>query len=200
MGSKIIGTPDQRCTNLKKNYNIIIKKWNTPTCTLWMFQWKKKDPSHSWVCAYQLTSSTQPTGFQLDWGLVTEMAIAERWFCFHRTISVWILRYALGHCLIFEATLYPGRMERGMQFCPHTEQDCWVWGKGKWKGQNHRLTKPYCKIFTLLHFRGTKSPKSPNPPLIYTSMPVFLEDFSEKSLLMELNDKNGVCLMALHGN
>ena len=64
----------------------------------------KEPPSHSWVYAYQLPSSVQPTGFQLDWGPSPEMATAEHRFS-HRTISVWILRYAFGHCFAGKPSL-----------------------------------------------------------------------------------------------
>ena len=65
------------------------------------------------LCTYQLPSSHKRTDFQLDWGLVPEMAIAEYRFCCHATISVWILWYALGHCLAGKST-YSGVQRFGL--------------------------------------------------------------------------------------
>ena len=61
-------------------------------------------PSHSRVCA-QLSSSGQSAGFKLHTSPV--MTIAEHGFRCDRTISVSILRYALGHRLCWKDHLHP---------------------------------------------------------------------------------------------
>ena len=51
-------------------------------------------------CAYGLPSTIQTTCFRQGLSPETETAIAKRLFCFHRIISVLILKNVWGHFLL----------------------------------------------------------------------------------------------------